>query len=131
MDLSDEDITYRTIGSSRRVYDELGFGLLESAYVGALAHACRSAGLRVEREVSVPIYFDGEVVANYRMDSVVERRVLVETKACKQILPEHIKQVFHYLKATDLELGLLFNFGRRLEVRRFTYRTSLKKRTRT
>ena len=128
MDLKDDELTYRVIGCSRRVYDGLGFGLLESAYVGALARACRSSGLRVEREVSVPIYFEGEVVANYRMDLVIERRLLVETKACKRLLPEHIKQLFHYLKATDLEPGLLFNFGRQLSVRRFTYRNVLKKR---
>ena len=128
MHQDDNELTYRVIGCSRRVYDELGFGLLESAYVGALARACRSRGLRVEREVSVPIYFEGEVVANYRMDLVIERRLLVETKACKRLLPEHIKQLFHYLKATDLELALLFNFGRQLSVRRFTFRNGLKKR---
>ena len=128
MDLHEDEVTYRTIGCARRVYDQLGFGFLESAYVGALALACRTSGLSVEREVSVPLYFDGIVVANYRVDLVIERRVLVETKACKAVLPEHIKQVFHYLKATDLEVALLLNFGMQLAVRRFTYRNSLKAR---
>ena len=58
------EVVHAVIGCSRRVYDEMGFGLIESAYVGGLAYACRSAGLRVDREVSVPIYFDGVVVAN-------------------------------------------------------------------
>lgn len=124
----DEELTYSVIGCSRRVFDELGFGLLESAYRGALAHACRKQGLKVAREVMTPIYFDGAVVANYRIDLLVEDRILIEAKACRALLPEHVKQVFHYLKATDLEIGLLFNFGRQLTVRRLTFRNGLKKR---
>ena len=126
---SEDEVTYKVIGCSRRVFDELGFGFLESAYTGALVQACRSAGLQVEREVSVPVYFDGVIVANYRMDLVVEAQVMIEVKACKAVVSEHIKQVFHYLKATDLELALLFNFGAQLTVRRFTYRNALKRRT--
>ena len=125
----DEELTYAIIGCSRRVFDELGFGFMESAYVGALAHACRKASLRVAREVSTPIYFDGTAVANYRIDLLVEDRVLIEAKACKALAPEHVKQVFHYLKATDLEIALLFNFGQQLTVRRFTFRNALKKRS--
>jgi GxxExxY protein len=126
--LKDDDLTYAVIGRSRSVYNEFGFGLLESAYVGAMVHACTAIGLHVEREVSTPLYFDGVVVANYRIDLVIEHRLIVEIKACKVILPEHLKQVFHYLKCTDLELALLLNFGRTPEVRRLTYRNSLKKR---
>ena len=128
MALSDDELTYRVIGCYRRVYNELGFGLLESGYTGALCHEFVKHGLRFDRELSVPLYYDGAVVANYRLDLVVERRLILEIKACKALLPEHIKQVFHYLKATDLELALLFNFGREPAVRRFTYRNSLKRR---
>jgi GxxExxY protein len=126
--LADDELTYSVIGSARRVYNELGFGLLESGYAGALVHECRKQGLRVDREMSLPLFYDGVVVANYRMDLIIARRLLVEIKACKTLLPEHVKQVFHYLRATDLELALLFNFGRHHQVRRFTYRNSLKTR---
>jgi GxxExxY protein len=127
--LADERLTYLVIGCFRHVYNRLCYGLLESAYVGALVHVCTSRGLLVERELHVPFYFDGVVVANYRLDIVIERRLIVEIKACKALRPEHIKQVQHYLLTTDFELGLLFNFGPQPETRRFTYRNSLKNRS--
>ena len=111
MTQDDEALTYVVIGCFRWVYNECGPGLLESAYVGSLLYACCKRGLCVEREVSVPYYFDGTVVANYRMDLVVERRLILEIKACETLKPEHLKQALHYLRATDFELALLFNFG--------------------
>lgn len=128
MTLQDDDLTYAVIGCARWVYNEFGGGLLESAYVGSLVHACRKRGLSVQREVVVPFWFDGAVVANYRLDLVVENRLIVEVKAVATLLPEHIAQTMHYVRATDLELALLLNFGRRLDVRRFTIRNALKKR---
>lgn len=126
MELSDDDLTYRVIGCFRWVYNEYGFGLLESAYTGALVHACSKRGLKVEREVAVPFYFDGVVVANYRMDLVIERRLILEIKAAESLRPEHVKQVLHYLRATDFELGLLFNFGPKPLVKRFVLRNAIK-----
>jgi GxxExxY protein len=123
--LADNELTYEVIGCFRRVYNELGYGFLESGYAGALAHDCSKRGLRVDRELS---YYDGVVVANYRMDLIIDRRLIVEIKACKKLLPEHLKQVLHYVRATDLELALLFNFGMNPEVKRFTMHNSLKKR---
>lgn len=128
MTLLDDDLTYAVIGCSRWVYNEFGVGLLESAYVGSLVHACRKRGLSVQREVAVPFWFDGTVVANYRLDLVVENRLIVEVKAVIALLPEHVAQALHYVRATDYELALLLNFGRQAEVRRFTIRNSLKKR---
>ena len=126
--IEDEDLTYAVIGCCRWVYNDCGPGLLESAYLGSMVYACRKRGLIVDREVSVPYYFDGAIVANYRMDLVVERRLIVELKACEGLRPEHLKQTFHYLRATEYELALLFNFGPRPEIKRFTLRNSLKKR---
>jgi GxxExxY protein len=101
---------------------------MESGYSGALAYDCSKRGLKVERELSVPMYYDGVVVANYRADLVVERRLIVEVKACKCLLPDHVRQVLHYVRATDFELALLINFGPRPEVKRFTMLNGLKKR---
>lgn len=126
--LTDNELTYEVIGCFRRVYNELGFGFLESGYTGALAYDCSKRGLRVDRELSVPLHYDGAIVANYRMDLVIERRLIVEIKACRKLLPDHLKQVLHYVRATDLELALLFNFGPDPEVRRFTMLNGLKKR---
>ena len=129
MELSDDQLTYAVIGGFRCVYNQYGFGLLETGYSAALVHVWRSKGLRVDREVPVPLYFDDTVVARYRMDIVVEGRLLVEIKACRALRPEHIKQVFHYLKLTNLELGLLLNFGDSPEIKRFTLRNAMKRRT--
>lgn len=126
--LSDDELTYKAIGCYRWVFNELGSGLLESGYVGAFVRACAVRGLKVEREVSVPMYFDGVVVARYRIDLVLDDRLIVEVKACQALRSEHLKQVFHYLRLTDYELGLLFNFGPEIEFRRFTLRNGLKHR---
>lgn len=82
-------------------------------------------GLRVEREISVPLYFDGVSVANYRLDFVVDGRI-VEIKACNALRTEHVKQVLHYLRLTEFELALLFNFGIEPEIKRYTLRSEVK-----
>lgn len=126
--VTDDQLTYAVIGCARRVYNQFGYGFLESAYVSALVHSCRKIGLNVERERCVPLYFDGEVVANYRVDLLVECRLIVEAKTRQQLLPEDIKQTWNYLRCTDLELALLFNFGpKSLVVKRYTCRNSLKR----
>jgi GxxExxY protein len=127
MGLSDEELTYEVIGGFRRVYNHFGFGLLESAYSAALVHVWRSQGLAVEREVPVPLYFETNIIARYRIDIVVEGRLLVEVKACKTLKSEHLRQVYHYLKLTDIELALLLNFGASPEIKRFTLRNSVKR----
>ena len=128
MHLPDDALTYEVIGCFRWVYNELGGRLLESAYAGAIVHALGKRGLHVEREVSLPFYFDGVVVANYRMDLVVESRLIVEVKSVERVRPEHVKQVLHYLRSTDLELALLFNFGPEPAIKRFTLRNGMKQR---
>lgn len=128
MHLADDALTYEVIGCFRWVYNELGGRLLESAYRGAMLHALQKRRLGVEREVSLPFHFDGVVVANYRMDIVVERRLIVELKSVESLRPDHVKQVLQYLRSTDLELALLFNFGPEPEIKRFTLRNAVKKR---
>ena len=127
----DDKLTHAVIGRAYRVYNEFGFGFLESGYVGALISACRKVGLTVERERNVPLFFDGEVVANYRVDLVVAGRLIVEVKTCSEIQPADIKQTWNYLRCTDLELALLFNFGpRNLGIRRYSCPNNLKHRAR-
>ena len=67
-------------------------------------------------------------MASYRLDFVVEQRLIVEIKTCEALRPEHVKQVLHYLRSTDYELGLLLNFGPSPKIKRFTLRNSLKRR---
>ena len=121
VDAIPDALTYAVIGHGHRVYNHFGYGFLESAYVNALAHACRKAGLRVERERCVPLLFEGDVVANYRVDLMVEGGLIVEAKTKVQLDPQDIKQTWNYLRCTNVELALLLNFGpQKLHVRRYT-----------
>src|SRR5205085_4243801 len=102
-----EEISGKIIGAFFVVYNALGFGFVESIYVRALEIALRNRGLRVEREVSFDVYFEGERVGRHRVDMLVEGRVVVEAKA-SYILPEAAKRVLlSYVTACNLDLGLL------------------------
>lgn len=95
-----------------RLHQELGPGLLESVYETLLAHRLQRRGLRVRRQVPVPIEFDGQVFEEgFRADLIVEDSVIVELKSVEQIHPAHKKQVLTYLRLTGLKLGYLLNFG--------------------
>jgi GxxExxY protein len=98
-----------------RLHQELGPGLLESVYEVILAHALEKQGLRVQRQVSVPIEFDGfRFDEGFRTDLIVEDKVIVELKSVEKFNPAHKKQVLTYLKLTHLKLGYLLNFGEEL-----------------
>jgi GxxExxY protein len=103
------------------VYNELGFGFLESVYRVALQRALQQKGLHVQRDWPVDVYFRSAVVGRFQADLVVEDCVVVEAKAVRTILPEHRAQLLHYLKATRMEVGLLLNFGRNPEFQRLIF----------
>jgi GxxExxY protein len=94
------------------IHQRLGPGLLESVYLAVLAHELTKRGLRVDREVAIPVKWDGLLMEiGFRADLVVEGIVLVELKSVEAIVPVHKKQVLTYLRLMDLQLGLLLNFG--------------------
>lgn len=95
-----------------RLHRELGPGLLESVYEVLLTHMLQEAGLRVERQVSIPIEFHGiQFDEGFRADIVVEDRVILELKSIESVNKAHKKQVLTYLKLTGKKLGYLLNFG--------------------
>ncbi len=95
-----------------KLHDEFGPGLLESVYEACLFHSLAKRGLYVEKQVAVPIIFDGMVLQEaFRADLVVEERLLIELKSTEQHAPVHAKQVITYLRLMNLPLGLLMNFG--------------------
>ena len=108
---ADDDVTQQTIGCAMRVSRSLGCGFLERVYESALTHDLRKAGLEVEVQRLFSVVYDGVVVGQYRADLIVGRRVIVEIKAIKVIDPIHIAQTLNYLRATDLHVGLVLNFG--------------------
>jgi GxxExxY protein len=104
-------ISARIIGCAYAVSNTLGCGFLEKVYENALAHALRKEGLAVEQQRSLRVEYDGVVVGDYIADMVVEDRVLVEVKAVRSLDEVHLAQCMNYLKATDMRLCLLMNFG--------------------
>ncbi len=106
-----EELTGRIIKAYYHVYNSLGPGFLERVYQNALANTLQKAGMQVEIEKPVTVHFEGEVVGEYYADLVVNNLVIVETKAVEKIIPKHLGQLVNYLKATPIEVGLLFNFG--------------------
>ena len=107
----DEQLTGRIIGLAVEVHKALGPGLLESAYEECLSLELRSAGLQYECQALLPVTYKGmNIGSGYRMDLVVEKRVIVEVKSVETILAVHHAQLLTYLKLSGIPNGLLFNF---------------------
>jgi GxxExxY protein len=101
------DLTERIIRIFFGVYNELGYGFLESVYQGAMRIALIENGLEVETEVAVPVYFHGQVVGLFRADLVVNGTVLLELKSLEALVRQHESQTLHYLRSTEIEVALL------------------------
>jgi GxxExxY protein len=121
-DLIEERLTRSIIGAFYRVYRTLGFGFLEHVYILALERELRARGHQVARQVSVGIMYDGEELCTQRLDMVVDDKVVVETKSTYELHPAAQRQLYNYLRATRLEVGLLFHFGREPQFYRLMYR---------
>ena len=107
------DITKVVIGGFFDVYNHMGRGFLESVYEGSLEHALVAAGVKVQRQFPVPVFFRGKEVGFFRADLLIDDRVIVEIKRARRLHPRHKAQLINVLKATPIELGLLLNFGPR------------------
>jgi GxxExxY protein len=112
------DITELIIKCFYRVYNELGFGFLEKVYQNSLVLELRNAGLFCEAQKQIKVFYQNTVVGEYFADVIVNESVIVELKAAEGLVEEHEFQLINYLKATDIEVGLLLNFGKKPEVRR-------------
>ncbi len=104
-----------------QVHYKLGFGFLEKVYKNALFLELTNAGLKCETEKPINVYYNGKVVGVFYADIVVDGKVILELKAVDAICKEHEYQLINYLKACDLEVGLLLNFGKKAEVKRVIY----------
>jgi len=121
------ELTEQIIGTFYDVYNELGYGFLESVYEAALVIALQQVGLRVERQVPVPVWFRQHRIGEFRADILVEEKVLIELNCARTLDPAHEAQLLHYLKATEIEIGLLVNFGERPQFRRLLFDNERKK----
>jgi GxxExxY protein len=120
-------VTKSIIGAFYDVYNDLGYGFLKSVYEESLVVALRASGMTVERQVPITVWFRGVKVGDFRADLLIDQAVLVELKACRTLESAHEAQLLHYLKATELEAGLLLNFGQRPQFRRLLFDTARKR----
>ena len=109
-----------------KVYNTLGFGFLEKVYENALRIELMKSGLRVDKQMPVTVFYDEQIVGEYFADLVVDRKIILELKAAESLCEEHELQLINYLKATDYEIGLLLNFGKKPEIRRKIFTNVLK-----
>ena len=125
-----EKITEKIIQSYYKVYNILGYGFLEKVYENAMALELRKAGMRVNQQDNIKVFYETEEVGDYYADLLVESLVIVEIKAAKALSEEHEAQLTNYLKGTDIEVGLLLNFGKKPEFKRKIFHNHLKKNLR-
>lgn len=110
--MNENEISYKIRGAIFNVYNNLGAGLLESVYVAALRYELRKEGLEVLSEVPVPVFYgDEKLEIGFRLDLLVNHKVLIEVKSVENLAEVHHKQVLTYLKLTNLKLGILVNFN--------------------
>ncbi|MFO7703465.1 GxxExxY protein [Psychroflexus maritimus] len=110
--MTENQISSEIIGAAIEVHKQLGPGLLESAYETCLAFELRKKGFKVERQLALPlIYKDVKLDAGYRIDLLVNDKVIIEVKSLDALAPIHTAQILTYLKLKDIKLGLLINFN--------------------
>ena len=118
-----EELTGKILEACFEVSKELGIGFVESVYEKALMVALKQKGLQVENQVPLQVKFRGVVVGQFYADLLIEGKVLVELKAVSNFVNEHFAQIINYLKAIEIEVGLIVNFGSpKIQYRRFNNR---------
>ncbi len=109
---TENDISYLIRGAIFKVYNELGPGLLESVYEAVLLFELRKQGLDVKSQVALPVYYEGhKLEIGFRLDLLVNEKVIIEIKSVETLAKVHHKQVLTYLKISGLKLGILVNFN--------------------
>ncbi|MCK9157649.1 MAG: GxxExxY protein [Candidatus Cloacimonas sp.] len=121
-----KEITDRIIACFYKVYTNLGYGFLEKVYEHAMLIELNKNGLKAISQYPIKVNYDGVSVGEYFADIIVEDKVIIELKASANLVPENILQLQNYLKATNIEVGLLLNFGKKPEIRRKTFHNNLK-----
>lgn len=127
MDLLHKEITEKIIKSFYKVYNTLGYGFLEKVYENAMSIELRKMGLELMCQFPITVFYESEIVGAYYADIIVNDLVVIELKASNALLEEHECQLINYLKATEIELGLLMNFGKEAEYKRKVFMNKYKK----
>jgi GxxExxY protein len=116
--IEDEELTGKIIKTFYKVYNTLGYGFIESIYHNAMIIELVEQGLAIETEKPITVFYEGKVVGTFSADLVIESRVIVELKAKERLIAAYEAQLVNYLRATEIEIGLLLNFGKTPEFKR-------------
>lgn len=120
-------ITETIIGCFYNVYNKLGFGFLEKVYENALIIELKEAGLSAEKQIPIEVYYKENRVGNYFADILVDKKVIIELKAGDGvIIEEHELQLINYLRATEIEVGMVLFFGKKPQFKRKIFTNDLK-----
>ena len=106
-----EELTHKIIGAAYKVFNQLGFGFLESVYKKAMLIELTKNNLKVEAEKSLRVYYDNQIVGDFYIDLYVEEKVVVELKSVETLAKQHEVQLVNYLQGLQKDIGLLINFG--------------------
>jgi GxxExxY protein len=120
------DLTDKIIKAFYTVYNKLGYGFLEKVYENALLIELTKCGLKAVSQIPIKVYYDGLDVGMYFADFIVNDLVIIELKAAEGLIEEHEAQLVNYLKATDIEVGLLLNFGKTPQFKRKVFSAEYK-----
>jgi GxxExxY protein len=115
------ELTGKILGAFFQIHKELGFGFSEKVYESALEILLKELGMVVDRQKDIFVYFHGQVVGEYKADMIINGVVPLELKSVEKLVDAHDAQLLNYLKATEIEVGLLLNFGRQAEFHRKIY----------
>jgi GxxExxY protein len=124
--LKHAELTERLIGIFFSLYNEIGHGFLESVYEQAFSVALAENRIFFERQIAIPVWFPAQKIGEFRADLLVERKVLIELKTRRDMDSAWEKQLLNYLRATDVEVGLLFNFGPTAQFKRYAFENERK-----
>src|SRR5262245_36381360 len=116
-----EEVTNKIIKAFYKVYNTLGYGFLEKVYLNALYIELVEMSFNVDKHKRILVYYNGNIVGDYIADMIVENLVICELKTSESLSEENENQLVNYLRATDIEVGLLLNFGKKPEIRRKIY----------
>ncbi|HQU86663.1 MAG TPA: GxxExxY protein [Pyrinomonadaceae bacterium] len=112
MEILHKELSYKIVGLAMKLHTELGYGFLEKVYENALMILLRENGIKAEQQVPIKVYYHGQIVGDYIADILVEDNIILELKSSENLAKAHKAQTINYLKATNLRLAMLLNFGK-------------------
>lgn len=117
-DFKHKELSEKLIETFYKVYNNLGYGFPEKVYENALMIEFKRNGIHAIPQSPIKVIYEGETIGEYYADVLIDNKIIIEIKVAKQLVEEHEAQLLNYLKATDIEVGLLLNFGPKPEIKR-------------